>query len=147
MPTVTINPIATEELTAITVSTTSVHTPLLTNGSGAAIPQYSAVYMKTDGTLALAIADDEDTAKVIGFASETLVDGGTGRITVAGTSGYISETDSAAVVDGDLLYLSATEAGSITKTSPTGTDVAVNSLGRAVGSEILVEIGVQIVLA
>jgi hypothetical protein len=62
---------------------------------------------------------------VVGFADSTIVAGGTVKVLVAGL-----KTMPSAVDPGDIYFLSATVAGGITTTPPTGAGKAVTRVGE-----------------
>lgn len=66
-------------------------------------------------TIALAKADTVGTSRIIGVATQNIADNAEGFITISGdVHGY----DTSSFAAGDVLYLSATTAGLLTKTAP-----------------------------
>ena len=146
--TITITPVAGDIVAgAASISATSLSTPLLKNTTGATLLKYAAVYEKTDGTIAYAVASAEATSRVTGLLLLTLSDGTSGRATTNGhITSYIKEADSPATVKGDALYLSATESGALTKAPPTGDGQVMVLVGRVSNEGFLVEIASPILL-
>ena len=91
------------------------------NATGSTIPKGSVVYISgSNGThpnISLARADAESTsARTLGFTAAAIANNATGSVMV---SGYLDGLDtSAAVADGDPIYLSGSTAGGWTTTKP-----------------------------
>lgn len=90
-----------------------------TNKSGGNILNGQAVYI--DGaqgsrpTIKLAKADTESTSYSVGLATENINDNNSGYVT---TFGLVRDVNTSAFTAGDLLWISATTAGGLTKTRP-----------------------------
>lgn len=92
----------------------------VTNQTGTAMTDGQVVYVNgaigNRMTVALALADSDLTSSgTIGIVTEAIANNGQGFIT---TEGMIHNIDTSAFVDGDILYLSPTTAGVITKVKP-----------------------------
>jgi len=103
------------------------------------ISQGDAVYSRaSDGKVGKAIANGTvDQATVAGFAETTKTAGQTVRVIVSGQVAAGTQTLDA----GDLFFLSAASAGSITKTPPTTAGHFITFVGEAANtSELIVRI-------
>jgi len=102
------------------------------NESGATIPNGAAVYISGESgdlpKIELAQADLITTSTVIGIVTHSLENNTEGYIT---TFGLVRSLDTSSFVSGDILYLSSSAPGVITKTPPTGLNQIV-VLGLAV---------------
>ena len=99
------------------------------NNSGSTISNGSAVY--ATGTLGASgritvspfIADGTIAVKFfLGIATEDIADGADGKVT---DFGKVRSIDTSAFSDGDVLYPSASTAGALTNTAPTGSNLAI----------------------
>lgn len=111
-------------VTGATGASYAVGDPIYTiarNATGVTIPKGSVVYISgSNGThpnISLARANAESTsARTLGFTAAAIANNATGSVMV---SGYLDGLDtSAAVADGDPIYLSGTTAGGWTTTKP-----------------------------
>lgn len=102
-----------------------VNTPFRPNGSGATLTNTQVVYVKSDGTYALARANAAATKNAVGFVKDaTIANGASGQIQTSGLLGGFT-----GLTPGAVYYLSADTAGAITATAPT----APGSFQLAVG--------------
>lgn len=111
---------------------------LVYNNTGSTISNGKAVY--TNGvytsafpyvaTVALARADDYDTAQVLGIATQDILTGNYGIITVRG---HINNLNTSSFSDGSVLYLSDTTAGDLVSTKPSSPSLKVR-VGRCIYS-------------
>jgi len=92
------------------------------NNTGVTIPNGSAVYINGGdspsglSTIALAQADDEATANVLGYATHDIPADTEGIVTEIG---FLNDLNTSSFSEGDPIFLSATTAGGITATKPT----------------------------
>ena len=103
------------------------------------VSQGDAIYSRTsDGKVGKAVANGTlDQATVAGFAETTKTAGQTVRVIVSGQVVAGTQTLDA----GDLFFLSAASAGSITKTPPTTSGHFITFVGEAANtSELIVRI-------
>jgi hypothetical protein len=108
------------------------------NNSGGIIENGKAVYQTgaTNGTptIAKALADDLDTAVVLGVATADIANGAIGIVT---SFGFVRDVDTSGFAAGDTLYLSATTAGNLENAIPdspsfgviVGTSIAIGGAG------------------
>lgn len=98
------------------------------NGTGATIPDGSAVYMAgVEGvefrpSVALAKANALATAQVLGVSTHSIENNTFGYIT---TSGLVNNLNTAAFANNDILFLSPTVAGGFVTIEPTGKNLSV----------------------
>jgi len=90
------------------------------NHTGSAIAKGSAVYISGAAgqlpRITKAQANAYLTTDAFGLTAETIAHGGTGNVIIAG---LLTDVDTNAFGDGDVLYVSATTAGALTNTEPT----------------------------
>mgnify|MGYP003116076913 CR=1 FL=1 len=95
-----------------------------------AISENDALFMRTaDGQVGKAIASDgaSELAQVIGLANADTGAGDTAKVIVTG----IKNMTGASLDAGDTFFLSASTAGAITTTAPSGTNNAITKVGEA----------------
>ena len=97
------------------------------NGTGAPIPNGSVIYLTgtvTDGVpnCAMAQANNNVTARVVGVATNTLAPGTVGYATSAGV---VHDVNTSAFTAGALLYLSGDTPGGFAPTPPNSTNYAI----------------------
>ena len=112
------------------------------NTTGSTIYKGQAVYVTglsgDTPTVALARADSASTMPAVGIARADINNNSTGQMTVLGTLEGIDTSSSNNIETGvtlsvnDVLYISATEAGNVTNTPPTGESNLIQNLGRVV---------------
>jgi hypothetical protein len=99
------------------------------NNTGVLIPNGSAVYITgTQGnrpTIALSIANSEETSQVVGIATHDIANNEDGYITTYGT---INDLDTSAFNEGDVVYLSETVAGEWSTAIPSGWPVKIGRI-------------------
>lgn len=103
-----------------------------TNGEGTDLEVGEAVRVDTgsDGTVVRAQADAEANAFIVGFAKETIVSAGSGKIvTVQGGVETAQFETGLALAAGDEVYLSPATAGALTNVQPTTTGEVVKVIG------------------
>ena len=102
------------------------NTYIAQNNTGSTIFKGQAVYFNGSSggvpTIALAKADALATATPVALAFENITTGNSGSVVL---SGEISGFDLSAFTNGDLLYLSATAAGSSTNVAPSHPNISV----------------------
>jgi hypothetical protein len=90
------------------------------NNTGSTIANGAAVYINGASgglpTIALARADVETTAQVLGIVTDSIANGAQGYVTV---EGMVRSIDTSAFAAGAVLYLSSTVSGGFTTTAPT----------------------------
>lgn len=106
------------------------------NNSGSTIIDGQVVYISgaisDDPTIALAKADNISTASTIGFATHDIENNTIGYVTI---SGVVHGLDTSAFSAGNPLYVSATVAGDVVNTPPTGAVYRV-SIGTVTRSHV-----------
>lgn len=118
----------------------------LENSSSADIPAGVALYVDSNGDVQYADASTEPTSRIIGVTGETVLAGQSGMVRPSGLSGFTLASDSAEALPGEMLFLSSTEPGKLTKSPPTGPGNVIVPVGRLVNSKVLLEIQSGIVL-
>jgi len=119
----------------------AIQTPIR-NTTGSTIYKGQAVYVTglsgDTPTVALARANSASTMPAVGIVRANINNNATGQMTVLGTLDSIDTSGSNNIETGvtlnvnDVLYISATEAGKVTNTPPTGESNLIQNLGRAV---------------
>jgi len=119
----------------------AIQTPIR-NTTGSTIYKGQAVYVTglsgDTPTVALARANSASTMPAVGIARADINNNATGQMTVLGTLDGIDTSGSNNIETGvtlsvnDVLYISATEAGNVTNTPPTGESNLIQNLGRVV---------------
>jgi hypothetical protein len=119
----------------------AIQTPIR-NTTGSTIYKGQAVYVTglsgDTPTVALARANSASTMPAVGIARADINNNATGQMTVLGTLDGIDTSSSNNIETGvtlsvnDVLYISATEAGNVTNTPPTGESNLIQNLGRVV---------------
>jgi hypothetical protein len=102
-----------------------------------AVSQGQALYSRSsDGKVGLAIANDTfDKANVVGFAQTSKLAGETVRVLIVGMLGTTG------LDPGEIYYLSAASAGSITTTPPSSAGHYVTRVGEAAtGTEFIIQL-------
>ena len=100
-----------------------------------AVGNGDALYMRTsDGQVGKASASNGnlENALVVGFANSAVSSGSTGKVVTTGVKTMPSTLD-----PGDIYYLSASTAGAITTTAPSGSGQAVARVGEGATTSIL----------
>lgn len=112
------------------------------NSSGSTIPTGAAVYMTSTGSsnIALARADVEATSHVLGLAAHPIENNTAGLVTI---NGAVYNINTSAFTQGDVLYLSASSAGTLTTTKPSAPNFVVK-VGTVVYDNALGSIDVNI---
>ena len=114
-----------------------------TNDNVGSIVICSPVYVKTDGDIDLAQADNVATAEVLGLvAISTIATGATGPIRFGGImTATIGEWDAAlgatgpvGLIPGSVYFLDAATAGLLTAAGPTGTGEYLERVGQAISA-------------
>jgi hypothetical protein len=119
-----------------------------TNNSGDTLIKCQAVRVEASDEVDLALADDIDTAQVIGLVAEEIADTESGLIQMGGeleatTGEWDAVTgDSGGLVVGDIYYLSSATEGNLTSTATTTIGEAVARIGTASSTtKMIIEIG------
>ena len=112
----------------------------LDNASGSNISVGVALYMDPAGVIRPADASTLASSGVIGIAGEELIAGQSGSVRPSGLSDFLLADDSDPVLPGDMLFLSASNPGKLTKNPPTGPGNVIVPVGRMVNSKVLLEI-------
>jgi len=128
----------------VTVTLGQEHLIPVRNETGATIPNGAVVYPSGFGSgqilVGLAIASDKEKCRLIGVTTHEIPNGENGYVTKFGEVGSLNTTG---YVSGDILYLSATVAGSLTKVQPTTsnyiTRVGAIKIVDAVNGSIVVD--------
>lgn len=96
------------------------------NSTGSTILNGEVVYVSgaqgQNPRVSLALANAESTSRVIGVATHNISNNSVGKIT---TFGIVSDLNTSAYNEGDVLYLSASVAGGLTTTRPSAPNQAV----------------------
>jgi len=117
----------------------SLKTPPLVNQTGSTIPQYCVVYLKVDGTIAPANGSNTSTAlTTLGMTDSAILNNATGRVIFSGYSGYNVEAGSPVPDSNSWLYLSNSEAGTITTVPPSSSGNVQVMMGMVLGDGIIV---------
>jgi len=106
------------------------------NETGATIPSGAPVYIKIDGTIALADADDETAATFFGIAAESIPSGSTGKViyqgVVPGVLGGLG------LATGSYLWLSTTPGG-MSPVSPDSPGAYLRVIGIVDGDDLILQ--------
>lgn len=127
--------------------TTTLETDSITNSTAAEIPAFSAVALLSDGSMVPADASDEDRTGVLGFVTTAVPAGLTGKVRFGGTTSYRYESGANPPAIGNKLFLSDSEAGTVTSVPPTAAGSVVLPLGTLAGSNLAIEINRGITLS
>jgi hypothetical protein len=91
----------------------------VSNHTGVSIPKGAAVFISSAAgqipRITLAQANAYSTTDALGLTTTSIAHGATGRVII---SGLLTDVDTDAFADGDVLYLSAAVAGELTNTEP-----------------------------
>jgi len=127
----------------ITVNATESSLFKLTNNTGGTLSICKALYCGGENQANAALATAYSSAKVIGFATESISDSSDGTIqsngTLTATTGQWDAVtgDSGGLTPGTTYYLSNTASGNITSTAPTGSGNYITKVGDALSSTTL----------
>mgnify|MGYP001246186671 CR=1 FL=1 len=131
--------------TEITQAAT-LETEEIPNNSGEVVIAYSAVTIDASGSMVMADASNEPLSRVVGFVTDSIANGGGGRIQIGGVTGIRYEPGADAPISGNKLFLSDTEPGTLTKVPPTTSGSVIVLVGTLAGSELAIEINRGIAL-
>jgi len=107
-----------------------------TNATGSTIPAGAPVYIKSDGTVGLADADDEASATFFGIAAVTIPDGESGKIIYTGVvPGILAGLG---LTTGTYLWLSSTPGGMTTE-PPFTQNAHLRIIGIVDGDDLILQ--------
>jgi hypothetical protein len=122
-----------------------IHSALVKNGSQQTIPAGSVVYVQSSGCgchceVYPAIANSNEKSGAVGIAPSAIFVGKHSRIAVSGSVSFILEEGADVPNNGDLLYLSATQAGAVTTQIPNFQENTIVVVGKVVTGKVILDV-------
>jgi len=120
-----------------------VFTPAFVNNTGLTIAEGMCVYVDDQDSLRLAVASAAASAGVVGFTTAQVPPGASVALSVSGLSAYHLQAGDPGAEPGELLFLSASDAGKLASVAPTASGEAVIQVGTHMSSRVLINVRIM----
>jgi hypothetical protein len=152
MAVISITPKKSPGIESYRVTADYLRSSLVVNGSQQTIPSGCVVYVQDSNCgchceVYPALASGPNTSGAIGITAAAVFVGKHTRVAIAGSVPFILEDGSAVPENGDVMYLSGTQAGAVTSTIPDFQENSIVVIGKILSGKMILNVSQTAVAA